>query len=57
MRAALRVVHTINSSPELQEQPAPRFSDFFRNSVMANADSKAMYEKIAATSQGAQMHA
>ena len=53
VRAALRVVHTINSSAELQEQPAPRFQDFFRNSVMANADAKAMYEKVAATSQGA----
>ena len=49
IRASLRVVYIINVSPELQEQPAPRFQDFFRNSVLANADSKQMYEKIAAT--------
>ena len=55
VRASLRVVHTIESSSELQEQPAPRFQDFLRNSVMANADAKALYEKIAAASQGAQM--
>ena len=38
----------------MQEQPAPSFQDFFRNQVMANADAKAMYEKIAAAGQGAQ---
>ena len=49
IRASLRVVYIINVSAELQEQPAPRFQDFVRNNVLANADSKQMYEKIAAT--------
>jgi hypothetical protein len=51
IRASLRVVYIINNSAELQEQPAPRFSDFYRNQVLANADSKQMYEKIAASAQ------
>ena len=51
IRASLRVVYIINNSAELAEQPAPRFSDFYKNQVLANADSKQMYEKIAASAQ------
>jgi hypothetical protein len=49
LRAVLRVVYIINQSAELKDQPSPRFDDFFRNTVMANADSKSLYEKISSS--------
>lgn len=51
IRAVLRVVYTFASSAELQETPVPRFSDFLRNTVMANAEAKNMYERIALSAQ------
>jgi len=36
----LRMVYVIKASPELQEFPNASFSDFFRNQVMTNVDSR-----------------
>ena len=49
VRALLRVVYLINASQEIQDFPVPSFSDFFRNIVQQNADSRQIYEKIAAS--------
>ena len=49
VRAVLRVVYLINSSAEIQENRSATFGDFFRNQVQANADSRQIYEKIAAS--------
>lgn len=46
----LRVVHLLNTSAEMQENPSPRFHDFLRSTVQQNADSRAIYEKVATQS-------
>ena len=45
----LRVVYLVNASPELEEFPNASFSDFFRNQVLNNADSRQIYDKITAS--------
>ena len=52
IRAMLVVVHLLNTSVEMQENPAPRFQDFLRSSVLQNADSRAIYEKVVSSAQG-----
>lgn len=49
MRALLRVVYLINSSPDLQDNTSSTFGDFVKNQVQSNADSRQIYEKIAAS--------
>ena len=49
VRAMLRVVYLVNASPELEEFPNASFSDFFRNQVLNNADSRQIYDKITAS--------
>jgi len=49
VRALLRVVYLINASQEIQDFPSASFGDFFRNMVQQNADSRQIYEKIAAS--------
>ena len=49
VRALLRVVYLINASVEIQEYPSASFNDFIRNQVLTNADSRQIFEKIAAS--------
>ena len=49
LRSVIRVVYIINNSAELKDQPSARFDDFYKNNVMANADSKRLYETISSS--------
>jgi len=50
IRALLRVVHCLNSSPELQESMPVSFKDFRDSKVLTNNDSRALFEKIISSS-------
>ena len=49
VRALLRVVYLISASPDLQDNSSTAFGDFVRTQVQNNADSRQIYEKIAAS--------
>ena len=50
IRAVIRCCYVLNYSPEMQENPSPRFMDFLRSSVLQNAEAKSIYDKIASSS-------
>lgn len=55
LRAVIRVVYILQNSAELKEQPSQRFDDFYKNILLANADAKNLYEKVAASYKSNQM--
>ncbi len=46
IRAILRVIYLLESSNELQENPAPAFVEFVTKQVLTNATARDQYDKI-----------
>ena len=45
----MRVVYLINASNEISDFPSASFMDFYKNQILQNADSRQIFEKIAAS--------
>ena len=42
----LKVVHGLNTSPEMSDNPIPRFKDFITNVIVKDAAINANYETV-----------
>ena len=44
--AVLKVVHGLNISPEMQDNPVARFKDFIATVIVRDAEVNAIYERV-----------